>query len=208
MSPSMAGAQSGRAVAVILAIAAGIHGCDANTLRGVQDIHGNPVDPTTDAQAVASVTLFIESGCPISNRYAPEIRSLHQHYAPKGVNFWLVYPDSDTSVQAIREHMEEYGYAMPALLDPEHALVGRANAQVTPEAAVFAGDGTLVYHGRIDNLYVDISKRRPEATVHDVAEVLDALLDEKASGSATGRSLKRTSQPAFGCYIRDLKQTP
>ncbi len=179
----------------------GKYGCDANTLGGVQDIRGNPVDPTTDSTAVASVTLFIESGCPISNRYAPEIQSLYQRYAPRGVNFWLVYPDSDTSAQAIREHMQDYGYSMPALRDPEHALVQRANAQVTPEAAIFLGDGTLVYHGRIDNRYKDITTRRPEATVHDVAAVLDALLE----GKVPGRSSKPTSQPAFGCYIRDFK---
>lgn len=188
-------------IVMLVVIAIGIYGCDANPLSGVQDIHGNPVDPTTDSTAVASVTLFIESGCPISNRYAPEIQSLHQRYASKGVNFWLVYPDSDTSVQTIREHMEEYGYSMPALRDPEHALVRRANAQVTPEAAIFLADGTLVYHGRIDNRYADITTRRPEATVHDVAAVLDALLE----GNAPGRSLKPASQPAFGCYIRDLK---
>ena len=181
------------------------YGCDANTLGGVQDIRGNPVDPTTDSTAVASVTLFIESGCPISNRYAPEIQSLYQRYAPRGVNFWLVYPDSGTSAQAILEHMQDYGYSMPALRDPEHALVQRANARVTPEAAIFLGDGTLVYHGRIDNRYKDITTRRPEATVHDVAAVLDALLEGKEPGSAPGRSLKPTSQPAFGCYIRDLK---
>ena len=176
------------------------YGCDANTLGGVQDIRGNPVDPTTDSTAVASVTLFIESGCPISNRYAPEIQSLHQRYAPRGVNFWLVYLGSDIGVQKIREHMQEYGYSMAALRDPEHALVRRANAQVTPEAAIFLADGTLVYHGRIDNRYVDITTRRPEATVHDVAAVLNAVLD----GKAPGRSLKPVSQPAFGCYIRDL----
>ena len=190
---------------MLAVVAVGIHGCDADTLSGVRDIHGNPVDPTTDSTAAASVTLFIESGCPISNRYAPEIQSLHERYAPKGVNFWLVYPGSDTSVQAIREHMQDYGYSMPALRDPEHALVRRANAQVTPEAAIFLGDGTLVYHGRIDNRYVDITTRRPQATVHDVAAVLDALLEGKEPGSAPGRSLQPTSQPAFGCYILDLK---
>jgi len=194
-------ADRGRTVMALAVFAAAIHGCDPSPLSGVQDIDGNPVDPTTDSTALASVTLFIESGCPVSNRYAPEIQSLYQRYAPRGVNFWLVYPDSATSPQAIREHMQDYGYSMPAVRDPEHALVGRASAQVTPEAAIFLGDGTLVYHGRIDNRYVDVTTRRPQATVHDVAAVLDELLE----GKLPGPSSKPTSQPAFGCYIRDFK---
>ena len=35
----------------------------------------------------------------------------------------------------------------------------------------------------------------------DVAAVLDAVLE----GEAPGRSSEAASQPAFGCYIRDLK---
>lgn len=198
--PATVEARGWRAILSLAAFAVAIHGCDASPLSGVQDLDGNPVDPTTDSTAVASVTLFIESGCPISNRYAPEIQSLYQRYASRGVNFWLVYPVAGTSAQAIREHMEDYGYSIPAVRDPEHALVRRANAQVTPEAAIFLGDGTLIYHGRIDNRYVDISTRRPKATVHDVAAVLDALLEGKRH-----RGSNPTSQPAFGCYIRDLK---
>jgi len=191
--------------ALFLAVSA----CDGDTLSGVTDLDGASVDPISDSAARAIVTLFVDSDCPVSNRYAPELQRLYHRYAPQGVRFWLVYPDPGISVETIRRHMGEYAYEIPALRDPEHALVKRANALVTPEAGIFLADGTLVYHGRIDNRYVDLTQRRAEATEHDVAAVLDAALDEKAvddsSGSAPGRSLKPKSQPAFGCHIRDLK---
>ena len=80
---------------------------------------------------------------------------------------------------------------------------------MTPEAGIFLADGSLVYHGRIDDRYVDITRRRPAATAHDVAAVLDALLDgETVAASwnpAPGRSLKTMSQPAVGCFIKDFK---
>ncbi|NIR37319.1 MAG: hypothetical protein GWN79_10990, partial [Actinobacteria bacterium] len=82
-------------------------------------------------------------------------------------------------MESIRKHMRDYGYGMPALRDPEHALVRRVNAQVTPEAGIFVEDGSLVYHGRIDDRYVDLTQRRPEPTRRDVVEVLDALLAGK-----------------------------
>ena len=199
----------GPMMALLAAMALGLAGCDTDLVSGVQDLDGKPADPTTDPTAPITVTLFVDSDCPVSNRYAPEVRRLHQRYAPRGVNFWLVYPDPDISVQTIRKHMQDYGYQMPALRDPEHTLVRRAGAQVTPEAGIFLADGTLVYHGRIDNRYLNITRRRAQATQHDVAAVLDALLEgetvETSWNPAPGRSLKTMSQPGIGCYIRDFK---
>jgi len=191
------------------AIVLGIYGCDTDSLSGVQDLDGRHVDPTTNSAARLTVALFVDSDCPVSNRYAPEVQKLHRRYAPRGVDFWLVYPDPGISVQTIRQHMTDYGYVIPALRDPEHALVRRAGALVTPEAGIFLADGTLVYHGRIDNRYADITRRRARATQHDVAQVLDALLEGKTLDAswnpAPGRSLKAMSQPGVGCYIGDFK---
>ncbi len=198
-----------RTVGLLAVIFLGISACDGDALSGVRDLDGRYVDPTTDTTARATVTLFVDSDCPVSNRYAPEVQRLHRHYAPRGVNFWLVYPDPNISVQTIREHMGEYAYSMPALRDPEHTLVRRANALVTPEVGIFLADGTLVYHGRIDNRYADLTRRRPRATQRDVAAVLDAVLagesPDTAWNPAPGRSLKVMSQPGVGCYIGDFK---
>ena len=61
---------------------------------------------------------------------------------------------------------------------PRHALVTVAAATVTPEAAVFAG-GRLVYHGRIDDRYVDLGLERPSPTKRDLADALAAVLAGK-----------------------------
>jgi hypothetical protein len=196
-------------IAMLVGLVIGLPGCDGNALSGVQNLDGKHFDPTRDTDARATVVLFVDSDCPVSNRYAPEIHALYRSYAPRGVNFWLVYPDPDISVDTIRAHMQSYGYAMPALRDPEHALVRRANALVTPEAGIFLPDGSLVYHGRIDDRYVDLTRRRAQATEQDVAKALDAVLAGQTVDSnwspAPGRSLEAMSQPGVGCYIRDFK---
>ena len=194
---------------MLAAVLASVAGCDSGGLSGVQDLDGESVNPIDDSPVAITVTLFVDSDCPVSNRYAPELQRLEQRYAPKGVSFWLVYPDPDISAETIHVHMRDYGYAIPALRDPEHTLVRRANALVTPEAGIFLADGTLVYHGRIDNRYVDLTQRRPEATEHDVEAVLDALLAGQSVDAswtpAPGRSLKAMSKPGVGCYIQDFK---
>ena len=196
-----------RSRVLALLLVATLAGCDAGDLSSVTDLEGRPVDPFDGAPI--TVALFVDSDCPVSNRYAPELERLHVRYAPEGIRFWLVYPDPGIDAQTIRAHLREFGYTLPALMDPEHALVRRAKAMVTPEAGIFLADGSLVYHGRIDNRYVDLTQRRPEATEHDVADVLDALLAERPVNAswnpAAGRSLETMSSPGVGCFIQDFK---
>jgi hypothetical protein len=168
-----------------------------NEIR-LQNVDGDFVAPLAADPAVqATVALFVRTDCPISNRYAPEVRRIHETYSKQGVAFWLIYPDPTAEDAAIRTHLAEYNYPMPALKDPEHRLVGRAEAKITPEAAVFDADGKLVYLGRIDDRYVDFGKTRPEPTRHDLELALDSLL--------AGRPIEMDRTKAIGCFIEDLR---
>jgi len=161
------------------------------------DLAGHTLDPFTDADAKAIVCIFISTDCPISNRYAPEIRRVEEEFARTGVRFWLVYADADTSAEAIRKHIKEYRLPQQALRDPRQTLVRLAQARVTPEGAVFLPGRRLVYHGRIDNRYADLGKERPEATQHDLEEVLKAIVQ--------GKPVPYSTAKAVGCYIPEPK---
>jgi len=158
------------------------------------DLEGRSLDPfqiSTNTKAIAF--FFINTDCPISNRYAPEIQRIAAEFNTNGVNFWLVYADADTSVEAIRKHTNEYRYSIPVLRDPRQTLVKRSQVAVTPEAAVFLSTGRLLYSGRIDNRYLDFGKERPAPTKYDLREVLRGLL--------RGDHLSSLRQPAVGCSI-------
>jgi len=103
----------------------------------VFDLAGHPVDPFNAGNAKAIVLIFVGLECPISNRYAPEIRRLQSKFSPKGIQFWLVYPNADESARSIRQHTNDYQLRGGVLRDPHHALVEQARVTVTPEAAVF-----------------------------------------------------------------------
>lgn len=158
-------------------------------------LDGAAVDPLSGITNKGVVLIFLSHECPISNRYAPEIRRLNAKFAPRGVKFWLVYPNADETVKAITQHTNDYRLNCDVLRDPRHVLVKRAKATVTPEAAVFLNDGRLVYHGRIDNRYVVLGKERPEATEHDLDAFLQAVVD--------GKPLPTAAKPAVGCYIAE-----
>jgi hypothetical protein len=163
----------------------------------VLDITGNAIDPFDATDAKAIVFIFISTDCPISNRYAPEIRRVEEKFARSGVRFWLVYADADTSPDAIRKHLKDYHLPQQVLRDPRQRLVHLAQARVTPEGAVFLPGRRLVYHGRIDNRYADLGKERPEATQHDLEEVLKAIVQ--------GKPVPYSTAKAVGCYIPEAK---
>lgn len=164
----------------------------------VQLIDGGAVDPfAVPAGVRAIVFLFTSTDCPISNRFAPEVRRIAEAFAPQGVVFRLVYPNPAETAPAIREHMAAFAYAgaTQAFRDPRHALVKLVGAVVTPEAAVVAS-GHVVYRGRIDDRYVDLGLERPAPTRHDLAEALTAVLE--------GKPVTPSTTQAVGCFIADF----
>ena len=162
------------------------------------DLAGTLVDPLA-SDADATVFVFARTDCPISNRYAPEVRRIHESFAAQSVAFWLVYVDPNESVEEINRHIAEYGYELDVLRDPEHRLVDRTGVRVTPEVAVFSNRGEMVYRGRIDNRFPDFLKARAAATVHDLVQALEATLD--------GKAVENPRTDAVGCYIEDLRRS-
>ena len=158
-------------------------------------LDGTPVDPFLAAPGKPVVLLFIRTDCPISNRYAPLIKKMSAEYGAK-VAFWLVYPNRSITAEKIRQYERDFGYHLPSLLDPQHVLVAQAQAQITPEAAVFDANHHLLYHGRIDDLYQDFGRARSSATTHELDDAIQAALNGKKPPANT---------PAIGCYIADLE---
>ena len=168
----------------------------ATDLR-LPDLDGRQVEPLLAKDAKAIVFIFIRTDCPLSNRYAPEVRRIHDKFVKSAVRFWLVYPDPGESGEIIRNHIKEYEYRLSALRDPEHKLVKMTGAQVTPEAAVFLPGGRMVYRGRIDDRYVALGKARPAPTTRDLEQVLEAILE--------GKQVTNRTTAAIGCFIPDLR---
>jgi thiol-disulfide isomerase/thioredoxin len=160
------------------------------------DLQGKSVDPIAASAGKVSVLVFVRTDCPISNRYAPLLQKLSEEFADKA-KFWLIYPDKTTTSQQISEHLRQFHYSISALRDPDRVLAKHAGVAVTPEAAVYDAQGKLVYHGRIDNLYVDAGRSRTVVTTHE--------LKDAVGSAAFGKIPMPASVSAVGCYISDLE---
>jgi AhpC/TSA family len=168
----------------------------AQTVRYGVDLKGAPVTGLAAPGKRAVVLFFAASDCPISNRYLPEMARLQHEFAERGVEFWQVYPNPGDTAAVVRQHSIQFGDSAKTVLDTEQVLVGMAHVTVTPEAAVFirAGDGLReVYHGRIDDRYLDLGSERPRALRHDLEDAIASALENKPVPQPGG--------PPVGCAI-------
>jgi hypothetical protein len=160
-------------------------------------LDGHALNPLQEDNEKVLVLVFVRRDCPISSRYAPTIQRISKLYADSA-SFWLVFPDKSESEQTIRKYLQDYGYTLPALRDPEHELVKLSRVQVTPEAAVFDRNRKLIYDGRIDDWYRYPGGSRPAPTTHD--------LDDAVRAAIAGKSLDKNSEVrGVGCFISDLE---
>lgn len=162
------------------------------------DVTGKEVDPLDCQNHKAAVLVFVTTDCPVANSFAPELKRIADEYRTKDVKLTFVHVDPELSNKDAAQHADEYSLtgAGTILVDRKHRLVKRAQATITPEAAVFTPDGTLAYRGRINNQYAGYGDRRAKATEHDLRNALDAVL--------AGKEVSPPTTEAIGCYIPDL----
>jgi len=152
--------------------------------------------PLDTRDRLGNVVIFTTVDCPIANGYAPEIEKLRTDYAGKPLRFYVVHVDPDTTAAAAQAHAKEYGIGATLLLDPKQELAKKLEIKVTPEVALIANGGKVVYRGRIDDQWGDLDKRRPEPTKRDLRLAIDALL--------SGKTVPTARTKAIGCDLPEL----
>ena len=192
-----------RACAVAaLVLAASLGVAQAQSLHAI-DLQGREVERLATAGTRVVVLIFAATDCPISNRYIPEIARLNRELAAQDVAFWWVFPNPGDPLATVQKHVHDYSITTPVLIDSHQDLVRMAKVAVTPEAAVFAvknGNLREVYHGRIDDRYIAFGKERPQATHHDLEEVIQATL--------AGRPIPQSHHGPIGCSIIPVELKP
>jgi hypothetical protein len=164
------------------------------------DLKGNAIRDLAGPGVRAVVLIFAASDCPISNRYVPEIVRLNKEFSANA-RIWWVFPNPGDTATIVTQHNREFAIHEDTLLDPLQALVERAHATTTPEAAVFLVKGQdleEVYRGRIDDRYISLGQERPEAQHHDLEAAIRAALD--------GRPVPQPGGPPVGCSIVFLQK--
>ncbi|MEM1441404.1 MAG: redoxin family protein [Verrucomicrobiota bacterium] len=145
---------------------------------------------------LANVWIFTAIDCPIANGYSPELNRIRKEFSSKAIDFTLVYPEPTLTVSQIEAHLSEYELSFDFHHDKNHERVAASGVTVTPEVAVFAETGQLVYRGRIDNRYSEYGDRKNTATETYLRDVLQKLL--------SGTEVEFSETEPIGCFIEAL----
>lgn len=140
----------------------------------------------------AIVLMFIATQCPVSNAYNVRMVELQKDYSSKGVAFVGINSNKQESVEEIKNHSKDNGFAFPVLKDWNNVIADKLEASVTPEIYVLNTNFEVLYHGRIDD-----SQREGKVTSKDLRATLDNILG--------GKSVEVQETKAFGCTIKRVK---
>jgi peroxiredoxin/mono/diheme cytochrome c family protein len=179
---------------------------DAGPMRGIrkistfslQDIQGKKWSLEAQAGKQATVLVFVSTECPMSNSYLPQLVSLAQEYAPKGVAFAAINANPEEDLRVVTAHAKEFGLSFPLLLDPKQAAVKILGATTNPEVFVLDSKLELRYRGRIDDGYSARLVKNSKVTRYDLREALDEVLAGKPVSIPVTRPL--------GCAIEVPRQ--
>jgi thiol-disulfide isomerase/thioredoxin len=141
------------------------------------DVSSDPPKPADfDSAKVKKTTayIFVGTTCPASNAYAERFGQLVKEYSGKGVDFIFLYPNSNDTPQAkVDFHKQKNIHGR--LIDDQGARIAKLfAAQRTTEIFLAKADGTVVYHGPVDD-------SRDVATVkqHYLTDAFKELLAHK-----------------------------
>ncbi len=132
--------------------------------------------------------------CPVVLAYVDRLKALQESYRDRGVRFVMVnandaerYPDDD--FEAMVRFAREHDLPFPYLHDPDQSVARAYRTVRTPEVLLFGPDGTLRYHGRIDD-----AKDPAEVRSHDLRDAIEAVL--------AGRAPTEPETWAVGCTVK------
>ncbi len=136
-----------------------------------------------------TVVIFLSAQCPVVKAYKDRINQIAADAEAKGINFIGINSNATESIKWVKSNASKSGYNFPVLIDKDNKLADKLDVRFAPEVYFLNGDNVLLYQGAIDNEY---SGRN----------ITEPYLKTAMESSLAGRSITRTTAPAFGCSIR------
>lgn len=155
-----------------------------------KDLNNNEYKPVKNA---TNVFVFLDTECPISQQYVRNLEDLRLEYSQKNTHFWAVFPTKGVTKEEIISFHKKYNFLYPSIMDYGKKLTQRLDAKATPEVFVLNDKNKILYRGAIDNLYYNLGKKRPVASIFYLRNALNCIIKHERM------TLKVTQ--AIGCDI-------
>lgn len=151
-------------------------------------------------EAKGYALVFLNTTCPVAQRYLPRLEELHKKYAEQGIQFVAVYNSQDEMPRDIAAHGLAAKLTLPLVWDEEQKATKALGVERVPQAVLLDGSRKVVYSGRIDDQY-RTGGVQPQVGRHDLAEAIDELLAGKpisvAQTAVDGCKVTAWREPKF-----------
>lgn len=141
----------------------------------------------------AVVLVFLDEGCPVARRYAPDLNGVAREAERVGVEFYGVISDPDVTARAARAFRKARSLKYPVLFDASGDLAMRVRPTTVPEAFLIDEEDRVAYRGRIDDRFASVGRLRRKITHHDLRDAIAAI------GRGTVPAVRRTKP--VGCVF-------
>ncbi|TAH20557.1 MAG: hypothetical protein EAZ08_05680 [Cytophagales bacterium] len=150
--------------------------------------------PTTNKQSSAIVLIFLDTECPMCQKYVLKINQIDSICKANQIPFYGVFTAKNVRKSDINAFKTKYKLRLKSLIDKKLVLVKALKASTTPEVFLLDRVGEKVlYRGLIDDWFYMLGRHRKEATVHFLLDAMDAYLKNKPINT------KKTTP--IGCLI-------
>lgn len=143
------------------------------------------------------VVMFICNHCPYVKAVEDRILQLARDLSQESVQFVAICSNDPTeyeedSFENLKKRAEEKQYPFPYLHDPEQTVAKEFDAVCTPDFYVFDSSRKLVYRGRLDDSWKDVTK----VTQQSLKDAIENALSEQPPFEK--------QFPSMGCSIKWL----
>ncbi|HIM29562.1 MAG TPA: redoxin domain-containing protein [Planctomycetes bacterium] len=173
----------------------GLFPVDATSSTGKQTTEPGRAGAEPAARAPrtkAYVFVFINTTCPLVQKYMPRLLALDEEYRREGVRFVAVNSGAGDSIREMASHSLEFGALFPFVKDALGSCARTLGVQRTPTAVILDSEHRLVYRGRIDDQY-RIGGTLPKARKRSLQAAMDDVL--------SGRPVRVAETAVDGCQI-------
>ncbi len=142
-----------------------------------------------------TLVIFSCNACPWVKNWEDRISEIGNAYQEKGVGVIVINANDpsrvpEDSYDEMVKRAKDKGFAFPYVVDETSDIAREFGATRTPEVFLFDAEGSLVYHGAIDDNAADAKA----VEAHYLKEALNAIV--------AGKPVPMAETKALGCTVK------
>ena len=140
----------------------------------------------------ATVIVFVNTTCPLVQKYWPKLKRLNDEFASQQVQLLCINASAGDEISEIAQQAIDFGVEFPVVQDIDGGCARAMGVERTPEAVILDQRQHLRYRGRIDDQH-RLGGSRKDVTADDLVQALREVMN--------GTDITRPETAVDGCRI-------